>query len=111
MDANVLIREVEGFASIDPEMQLNTMLTFLYIARRGVCIQQDIERELGLSNATASRNVSYWTAQKAYNKPGVGFVERMEDPKDRRQRLLRLTKEGKAFFDRIQEREYGKAAG
>lgn len=111
MDANVLIREVESFAEIDPEMQLATMLTFLYIARRGVCIQQDIERELGLSNASASRNVSYWTAFKAYKKPGVGFVERTEDPKDRRQRLLRLTKEGKEFYEKLMSREYGKAQG
>lgn len=110
MDPNVLIREVETFADIDPEMQIATMLTFLYVARRGVCTQKDIELELGLSNAAASRNVSYWAEQKIRDKPGIGFIRREDDPMDRRFKRLSLTDKGKAFYQRLLEREYyGKA--
>lgn len=58
MDINALSREIETFADIDPEMQVTTMLVFLFIAQRGVCTQKDVEVGLGLTNGTASRNVS-----------------------------------------------------
>jgi DNA-binding MarR family transcriptional regulator len=111
MDPNALIREVESFADIDPEMQIATMLTFLYVARRGTCFQKDIELELGLSNAAASRNVAYWSDFKIRDVPGYGFISREEDPMDRRYKRLTLTDKGKAFYQRILERDYGKARG
>lgn len=109
MDPNALINEIETFADIDPEMQIATMLTFLYVARRGTCNQKDIELELGMSNAAASRNVSYWSDFKIRNRPGLGFIRREEDPMDRRYKVLTLTDKGKAFYQRIVEREYAKA--
>ncbi|MBM6584038.1 hypothetical protein ILT44_27950 [Microvirga sp. BT689] len=78
-------------------MSLPSVLAFLYVARRGICGQKEIEQELRLSNA-ASRNVSFWTESKVYEKAGKGFLFRYEDPMDRWNKLLRLTPEGEAFY-------------
>ncbi|CAB4125035.1 MarR Transcriptional regulators [uncultured Caudovirales phage] len=83
------------------EVTLLTLRTFLYIAQRGVCFQREIEHYLGLSNATASRNVSYWTERRFDRNPGLGFVARTEDDYDRRQKNLTLTKTGRAFYAKL----------
>lgn len=101
MDVNTLTREIETFADVDPEMQIHTMLVFLFIAQRGTCTQKDLEVSLGLTNATASRNVSYWCERKTYTQEGIGFVERTEDPRDRRYKLLRLSKAGQKFYAKV----------
>jgi DNA-binding MarR family transcriptional regulator len=100
-DVNVLTRDVESFAELDPHMQLSTMLTFLFVAQRGECIQKDVEQALGFSNAAASRNISYWTESKKFEEPGLGMIERVEDPRDRRQKNLRLTKRGTEFYNKL----------
>lgn len=103
MDLNRLTIALDTFAEIDPEMQLPTILTFLFIAQRGVCTQKDVELTLGLSNSAASRNVSYWTDRRFDRKPGVGFVSRTEDEFDRRLKNLTLTDGGVEFLRRLRE--------
>ena len=101
MSSVALSSGVELFAELDPHMQLTTMLTFLFIAQRSEVSQKTIETHLGFSNAAASRNVSYWSDLKKYGVPGQGFVERFENPTDRREKLIRLTDRGQAFYDRV----------
>lgn len=103
IDTNMGLNLAESFAQIDTTMQVSNMLTFLYVARRGVCTQKDIELALGLSNAAASRNVSYWTERKRYGVEGRGFIQRELDPKDQRHKLLSLTKEGQEFYKKLKE--------
>lgn len=109
MDPNLLIQKAEAFTDLDPLMTLSQMLTFLYVARRGQASQRDIELELGLSGASASRNVSYWTDMKIYGRPGHGFIERFEDPSDRRFKLVRLSEDGRHFYEKIRSSAHGKA--
>lgn len=101
MDINLLRKEIEAFAKVNPEVNANMILIFLFIAQRGICTQKDLEVHLGLTNATASRGVSWWTGTKRYGMDGIGYIERMEDPRDRRYKLLQLTPEGKKFYDKI----------
>ena len=86
---------------VDPEVQLQTVRTFLFIAMRGTCNQKDIESGLNLTNALASRNVSYWTDRRADRKNGFNFVTRVEDPYDRRYKILSLSDEGIEFLAKI----------
>ena len=105
MDINVVLEGTEEFAKLDPHMQLITMLTFIHIAQRGISNQQDIELLLGTNSASASRNVAYWTDVKHGGDAGFNFIQREEDPRDRRSKLLRLTKEGKAFYNKLQSKK------
>jgi hypothetical protein len=54
-DINSLRKEVEAFAGVNPEINATMILVFLFIAQRGMCTQKDVEVNLGLTNATASR--------------------------------------------------------
>jgi DNA-binding MarR family transcriptional regulator len=107
MDPHTLIQKAEAFTDLDPLMSINHMLTFLYIARRGQASQQDIESELGLSGASASRNISYWTDMKFFGRPGHGFIERFEDPTDRRYKLVRLSPLGREFYEKLRSNPNG----
>lgn len=99
-----IIKTLELIAEeIDSEMQLSTLLTLLYVAQRGQSAQKSIEETLRLSSAAASRNVSYWSPVKADRKVGKGFIERAEDPCDRRHKILKLTPKGEQFIERVRE--------
>ena len=104
MDVNEFVRALERFKEeVDSEIQIQTMLAFLAVARRGVCTQKEIETELGMTIGSASRNISYWTDLKKPGVEGIGFIERVDDPRDRRYKLLRLTDTGKAFYTALRK--------
>lgn len=88
---------------VDPDIQLTTLRAFLFIASRGKCTQKDVELHLKTNNASASRNVSYWTDRKFDRSPGMDFVKREEDDYDRRMRNLTLTKKGQNFYSKLKE--------
>ena len=88
---------------ISGEVQVNTLLTFLFIAERGTCTQSDVEAYLKISTAGASRNVSYWTDRRFDRTEGMGFIERVQDDYDRRLRNLSLTAKGKVFYKKLME--------
>ena len=79
--------------------QINTLRTLMFVGRRQGCTQKDVEEHLKTSNATTSRNVSYWTDRRLDRQAGVGFIDRVPDDHDRRMRILVLTKSGQAFYD------------
>src|SRR5690349_16337336 len=91
-----LVSKETGF-----EIQIITLLVFLFVASRGRCSQKDVEQELKLTNASTSRNISYWTDRRFDRKPGMGFIERVENDYDRRVRELALTPRGEAFYRRL----------
>jgi len=89
---------------IEPDIQLGTLRAFLFVAERGTCQQKDVELHLKSTNASTSRNISYWTDRRFDRKPGKNFIKREEDDYDRRMRNLTLTKKGQAFYDQLKER-------
>ena len=101
MDTHLLEKVLEEFGAIDAELQLQTLRAFLFVAHRGSCNQKDVEVALKTTNASASRNISYWTERRFDKKEGKGYIARVEDPSDRRYKILTLTRSGKEFFDRI----------
>lgn len=103
MNPNTLARVCELLAEVDTELQLQTLRCLLFVAVRGTCSQKDLEVELGMTNASASRNISYWTDRRFDRKPGKGFIERVEDDYDRRFKSLTLTKKGKDFMSKLRE--------
>lgn len=103
MDINILNRAIDLFYDVHPEMNITMAKVFIFIAQRGLCTQKDLEVALGLTNSTASRNVSWWCTQKVFGKEGIGYLERFESPEDRRYKMIRLTKEGQLFYKRLKE--------
>jgi DNA-binding MarR family transcriptional regulator len=104
-DTNVLLDGVEEFARLQPHMQLSALRVFLYVAQRGIANQQDIDILLGATNSSTSRNVAYWTDVKHKGGAGLGYIAREEDPRDRRSKLLRLTADGKKFYEKLRAKK------
>lgn len=104
MQVHQLTRALELIAKrVSGEASLTTVLTFLFVAQRGKCTQKDVELELKISNASASRNVSYWTDRRYDRQEGMKFIERVENDFDRRFRELTLTPMGKKFYNELLE--------
>lgn len=103
MDTHLLDKCLSLLGEVDNELQIQTLRVFLFVAHRGSCTQKDVELALNYSNSSASRNVSYWTERRFDKREGKGFIVRLEDPTDRRYKVLTLTKKGKEFFERIRE--------
>jgi DNA-binding MarR family transcriptional regulator len=102
MQVHELTRILEYVSErVGGEVQVTTVLVFLFVAQRGRCTQKSVEDELKLTNATASRNVSFWTHRRADRQPGMGFIERIVHDYDQRLRELVLTPTGKKFYQNL----------
>ena len=91
------------FSGIDRNMQMITALTLTNamasIHREGGITTREIERELDMSAGAASRNVNYWMEGHRDSKvAGHGLIDWEIDPRDRRRRVLKLTRKGKDFM-------------
>lgn len=103
MHPNTLIKVCDLLGEVDDQLQIQTLRCLLFVAARGKCIQKDLEQSLGMTNASASRNISYWTHRRFDKKQGKGFIDRVEDDFDRRFKSLTLTKKGKDFIAKLRE--------
>lgn len=88
-------------SEVSPDLTITTLRCFILIGSRGTITQKEIEDELNLTNASASRNVSYWTDRRFDRTPGMDMVIRETDDYDRRQRNIKLNRKGKEFFHKI----------
>lgn len=89
---------------VSPEVQLQTLRAFLFVASRGKCTQKDVEHNLNMTASSASRNISYWTDRRFDRENGMNYIERREDDLDRRLKVLALTKQGLTFYNKLKER-------
>jgi DNA-binding MarR family transcriptional regulator len=94
-----LIRAATG----NPELPLQTIQAFLIVAQKqGSCTVQDLERGLGMSNASASRNASYLSVGIPKRHQGYRLVTLKEGYPDRRYKTIELTAKGKELVSNIE---------
>jgi DNA-binding MarR family transcriptional regulator len=94
-----LIRSATG----NPELPLQTIQAFLIVAQKqGSCTVQDLERGLGMSNASASRNASYLSVGIPKRHQGYRLVTLKEGYPDRRYKTIELTAKGKELVSNIE---------
>lgn len=96
-----LIRFVEEMRKLDPEMQLQTLLTYLYVAqdKSGGMAMATIADKLHISQSSTSRNVAYMGKMNRKKEPGLQVLTAREDPMDSRRKLVTMTSKG----DRLKE--------
>jgi len=94
-----LYRAVEEMRKIDPEMQAHTINIFLMVCMNPGITMKDLGNQLGLSQATMSRNIAALGKVHRLNRPGYDLVQAEEDPVERRRKIVNLTAKGK----RVQE--------
>jgi DNA-binding MarR family transcriptional regulator len=103
MDIASLLSLVTKIRGVSSEMPAQTLHTFLLVAQSPGISMQDLNAKLELSSSATSRNVSSLSFQKQYEVVGLGLVEALEDPKDRRIKRVWLTPKGQAFAKSLLE--------
>tara|TARA_E500000331_G_scaffold357848_1_gene421262 strand:- start:1231 stop:1635 length:405 start_codon:yes stop_codon:yes gene_type:complete len=93
------------FRGMNNEIQAQTMQLFVCV---GMSNKEEIPMttlapRLGLSQASVSRNVSFFMKENRYKEKGLGLLETREDPMERRKKLVKLTNKGKMFYDQIED--------
>ena len=95
MNRQELLEALEFVRTIDEDIPIQTLSVFLYVSVNGPqCKQTDLTEWLGMAQSTVSRNVSYLSKRNRLGKAGLGLVESMENPDDRRYKIVRLTPKG-----------------
>ncbi len=98
---DVLSVALEELRKLDPEMPMQTVMTFLTIARldhdhpNGVQMKR-LRELVGISQASMSRNTV--SLGKGSTRPGHKLILVREDPKHRRRKLVRLSQRGRALM-------------
>jgi len=104
MEALRILREATGNA----ELQMQTMVTFVYIAQRhpNEVPSGEIEKLLGIAQTTVSRNLQYLGKGQRDAKGnvvlgGYKLIETAEDPFYRKRKLSKLTTKGEGVAAKI----------
>ncbi|GGX91321.1 hypothetical protein GCM10007160_18530 [Litchfieldella qijiaojingensis] len=85
---------LEEFRQIYPDMQTQTAVFFVTIAMNPGITMKELMERTGTVQSTCSRNVSLLSEWLKHNKPGYGLVQAMEDPVERRRKIVKLTPKG-----------------
>lgn len=102
-----LQRVIQEFRFLDPEMQMQTALAFLLVADRdrngNITTVSDVGNYLGLSSASASRNVALLSRFSRKGTHGHDLISLNENPARRNEKHIKLTDKGKALMSRLEE--------
>ena len=98
------LKVIETMRAVDPEMGMQQAATLFFIASHPKCHQQDMEKALGFSQSSASRNVASLSKMHRLGKPGLDLVTSMEDPAWRRRKILNLTPKGARVVNNVLDR-------
>jgi len=94
------------FQTLDVEMQIPTMLTFLELVMWDDAKSPSVT-ELGKTIGTqttttaGSRNIMAWSDKNRSRKQGYGMMESKENPEYRVEKLVYMKSKGFAFADQL----------
>lgn len=89
-----IFKAIEEFRGVDPEMPAQGAALFLYSAIYPGCTMTDLQKSLGMTQSSCSRNVSALSEWHRLEKPGHGLLAATPDPMERRRKIVRLTEKG-----------------
>jgi DNA-binding MarR family transcriptional regulator len=85
---------LKEFREIDPWMGVQTAETFIVIAMRPGVSMSEVSEDTGLAQSSCSRNVALLSKWHRLGKPGANLVEAVEDPRERRRKIMYLNPRG-----------------
>jgi len=105
-EAFKLLQMFEQLRELDHEMPAQLLSCFLYVASHNPCHKVALEEALELSVASGSRNIDRLCEVNRLKKPGLGLVQKEEDPSNRRRLIISLTLKGKELIKDLKTAVY-----
>jgi DNA-binding MarR family transcriptional regulator len=102
-EINSLIKAVDAIRTQSIDMPAQQILTFLTVAMRPGITMEDLGRDVGISQSSVSRNVAALSKQHRLGKPGADYLEAIEDPRERRRKVMYLTPKGRSVMRKALE--------
>lgn len=104
-DATKLIASALAFVTAlrrdHPEIGIASAQILLLVADRPDLSLREIAEACDLAPATNSRLLAQLSAWQAFEKPGLGLIEMIDDPRERRRKIVRLTPAGQTAVGRL----------
>jgi len=102
MDLDRLASALAAFSVLEPTaLPLHHAQVFLVVAQNEPILYDDIERILGLSNASVSRTVNALSDIHRTGREGLRLLTVEKDPQERRRYLVSLSARGRALLRQI----------
>ncbi|WP_119679551.1 MarR family winged helix-turn-helix transcriptional regulator [Indioceanicola profundi] len=98
-----LVRVLEAFRLLDPDLPIQYALSFLTIAQNEGMSIRDLSERLGIAQSSASRNVAALSKWHSFGKEGHDLVQAEEDPRERRRKIVTLTPKGRTLARHLAE--------
>ena len=98
-----LQRVVEEFRKLDPEMQAQTMLAFMFCAEKEEAATiKEVGNYLEVTSASASRNIAALCEVSRHRRAGHNLLVTFENPEYRVEKLISLTEKGKQLVKKLE---------
>lgn len=94
---------IELLRGLEENLPAQTISVFLLVATNPGTTMRDLQSKLGAWSSTVSRNISALSTHKSLGVKGLGLVEAVEDPADRRYKVVNLTIAGEKLAGQIAE--------
>lgn len=98
-----LLRLLDLFRDLDNDIPIQMVATYLIVSLQEGMSVKDVCDRLGMATSTASRNIAALSKVHRLGRPGFDLVVNVENPMNRREKLISLTQKGKGFRKRILE--------
>jgi DNA-binding MarR family transcriptional regulator len=96
-----VVRVLEAFRRFDPDMPIQYALSFLTIAQHEGLSMGELAQRLGIAQSSASRNIAALSRWHSFGKAGHDLVEALEDPRERRRKIVSLTPRGHQLIEAL----------
>lgn len=87
--------------TLDADMPVSQALSLLLIANNEGLSLKELAQKTGIGMASASRYVSSFGKATKPGSKGLGLVAAVEDPQERRKKIITLTPKGRALVDKL----------
>jgi len=102
-EINRLMKTIDAIRGDESDMPTQQVQAFLAVALRPGLTMQDMSEMVGMSQASCSRNVSALSKWHRLDKPGLDYIEAVEDPRERRRKIMYLTPKGRTRMTKALE--------
>lgn len=95
----VVYKIILTLREIDADMPMNQAICFAWIALNEGRTQVELRQDLDMASSTSSRSLAALSKVHRLGKPGLNLIEWLENPEDRRAKLLFLSARGRNLVE------------